>query len=332
MDIQVGYYYHIFNRGNNSLPIFFGEENYLFFLKKMKEHLLPYASIIAWCLMPNHFHWIVFVDKEKIDRANIDALTPSEGINKSRTINQSIGILLRSYTRAIQKQENITGSLFQKHTKAKPLIDEIKIDPSYWSTEFGTQINISEGRSYLETCIKYVHQNPVYSGLVKNADDWEYSSYRDYLGIRKGRLINYDLIKKEGLIDSLTSSETINTVIISIGSNINAEENIPKMLEILKTKVEILQVSKMVKTKPIGIKNQPDFTNGAAKIRTEVNQDELNNLLKQIEDQMGRDRSAPKFGPRSIDLDIVVWNAEIVDDDYYSRDFIRKSVEELQKS
>ncbi len=122
----------------------------------------------------------------------------------------------------------------------------------------------------------------------------------------------------------------MNVVIISIGSNINAEENIPKMLEILKAKVEILQVSEMVKTKPIGIKNQPDFTNGAVKIRTGLKQSELDNLLKQIEDQMGRDRSAPKFGPRCIDLDIVVWNREIVDDDYFSRDFLRKSIEELK--
>jgi len=120
-----------------------------------------------------------------------------------------------------------------------------------------------------------------------------------------------------------------NTVIIGIGSNINAEKNIPKMLEILKTKVTVLKVSAFLKTKPIGIINQPDFTNGAVKITSELNRIDLNKLLKNIEDQMGRDRTSPKSGPRCIDLDIVVWNSEIVDDDYYTRDFLQKSVSEL---
>lgn len=259
---------------------------------------------------------------------------------QKRTINQSIGILLASYNRAIQKQENLTGSLFQKRTKAKPLIDEIKIEPSYWNTAFGTQINISEGKSYLETCIEYIHQNPVYAVLVKSAEDWEFSSQRDFLGLRKGKLIDYELLKKEGLFpvehsDSMTQSHAMtkkkftNTVIIGIGSNIDAEKNIHEMLQILAEKVDIVKVSSFIKTKPIGIENQPEFTNGAVKIKTEQKREDLTVLLKGIEDQMGRDRTAPKFGPRNIDLDIVVWNGEIVDDDYYTRDFLQKSVAEL---
>jgi 2-amino-4-hydroxy-6-hydroxymethyldihydropteridine diphosphokinase len=85
----------------------------------------------------------------------------------------------------------------------------------------------------------------------------------------------------------------------------------------------------LIKTKPIGISTQPDFTNGALKIRTNLNQEDLTKLLKSIEDDMGRDRSVPKFGPRCIDLDIAVWNGEIVDDDYYTRDFLKKSVDEI---
>lgn len=121
----------------------------------------------------------------------------------------------------------------------------------------------------------------------------------------------------------------MNEVIIGIGSNLDAENNIRRALEILGDKFELLKVSKFIKTKPIGIAEQPDFTNGAAKIRTTENQNNLEQLLKQIEDQMGRDRSVPKFGPRCIDLDIVVWNGEIVDADYYTRDFLQKSVQEI---
>ena len=121
----------------------------------------------------------------------------------------------------------------------------------------------------------------------------------------------------------------MNEAIIGIGSNIEAQKNITKMLELLKQHVEVLKVSSMVKTKPIGIKNQADYTNGAVKIDTKLDQKQLTFILKKIEDEMGRDRTAPKFGPRCIDLDIVVWNDEIIDADYYTRDFLRKSVEEL---
>ncbi|WP_303925258.1 2-amino-4-hydroxy-6-hydroxymethyldihydropteridine diphosphokinase [Draconibacterium sediminis] len=121
----------------------------------------------------------------------------------------------------------------------------------------------------------------------------------------------------------------MNIVIIGIGSNINADENIAKMLEILNQEVKVLEVSSMIKTKPIGIKDQADFTNGAVKVCTTLTEPDLKKLLKLIEDRMGRDRTGPKFGPRCIDLDIAVWNGEVVDEDYYTRDFLRKSVEEL---
>jgi len=120
-----------------------------------------------------------------------------------------------------------------------------------------------------------------------------------------------------------------NIAIIGIGSNINAEDNISSMLKILAGAVKLLDVSSFVRTKPIGNIRQPDFTNGAVKIETSMEQSEMRKLLKEIEDDLGRDRSAPKYGPRTIDLDIVVWNGKIVDNDYYKRNFLRKSVHEI---
>ena len=117
--------------------------------------------------------------------------------------------------------------------------------------------------------------------------------------------------------------------IIGIGSNIDAEKNITSMMEILEKEVQVMKISSLMKTKPIGINNQPDFTNGAIKLKTPFGRQELTHLLKSIEDRLGRDRSAAKFGPRTIDLDLVVWDGEIVDEDFYTRDFLRKSVEEI---
>ncbi len=121
----------------------------------------------------------------------------------------------------------------------------------------------------------------------------------------------------------------MNQCIIGIGSNIRAEENIRRALEILGNDFSIRGISEMIKTEPIGIKNQPDFTNGAVEIETELQQNELQQYLKKLEDQLGRDRRLPKFGLRTIDLDIVIWNNQVVDDDYYERDFLRKLCAEL---
>jgi 2-amino-4-hydroxy-6-hydroxymethyldihydropteridine diphosphokinase len=121
----------------------------------------------------------------------------------------------------------------------------------------------------------------------------------------------------------------MNLVIIGIGSNIGPEKNIPAMLDILGSEVNIVKISKLVKTKPIGIKNQPDYINGAVKVVTGLGIDEFRSLLKKVEDRLGRDRNAPKYGPRTIDLDIVVWNGKIVNREYFSRDFLRDSVDEV---
>jgi len=121
----------------------------------------------------------------------------------------------------------------------------------------------------------------------------------------------------------------MNDCIIGIGSNVEADKNIPKMLSLLAEKVKIIQVSELVQTKPIGIIEQPDYINGAVLIRTEMNLEVLTKYLKKLEDQMGRDRSQKKFGPRNIDLDILIWNNVVIDPDYYTRNFLRNSAAEL---
>jgi len=121
----------------------------------------------------------------------------------------------------------------------------------------------------------------------------------------------------------------MNDCIIGIGSNIAAEKNIAEMLRLLAFDVEIIQVSKMIQTKPIGIIEQDDYTNGAVRIWTEMDMKSLTLYLKKLEDRMGRDRSQKKYGPRNIDLDILIWNNTIVDPDYFTREFLQDSAAEL---
>ena len=63
-EIDEGYFYHIYNRGNNSEKIFFSEENYAYFLKLLTKYIFPVADIYAYCLLNNHFHILVRI-KEK---------------------------------------------------------------------------------------------------------------------------------------------------------------------------------------------------------------------------------------------------------------------------
>jgi 2-amino-4-hydroxy-6-hydroxymethyldihydropteridine diphosphokinase len=122
-----------------------------------------------------------------------------------------------------------------------------------------------------------------------------------------------------------------NIALIGIGSNIDPEHNIKAMMELLEKAVKVIRVSSFIKTRPVGIADQPDFTNGAVMAETHLKQDELIKILKEIEDRLGRDRSAPKSGPRTIDLDLIVWNGRIIDSDYYNREFVRRSINEISE-
>jgi len=118
--------------------------------------------------------------------------------------------------------------------------------------------------------------------------------------------------------------------IIGIGSNIEPEQNIAATLFFLRQEQEFVSVSSLIKTSPIGIPDQPDFMNGAAKILTTMEIADFKSYLKDIEDRLKRDRTAPKYGPRTIDLDIVIWDGEIIDPDYFSRDFLKTAVDEIK--
>ena len=196
MQFEPNNIYHIYNRGNNSQRIFFTRDNYLFFLKKLQTYISPFADILAWCLMPNHFHLMVYVNQISTS----EQVSHSHQFTKERSINDSISILLRSYTRAINKQESRTGSLFQHRTKAICLSDTSGVTPAWFQTNYGTIINVDDpDKAYPQSCFNYIHMNPVNAGLSNNPINWEFSSYPDYFGVRNGKLINRERANEFGL-------------------------------------------------------------------------------------------------------------------------------------
>ena len=190
MQFQEGQIYHVYNQGNNHQKIFFDRDNYLFFLNKLRVHILPHADVLAWCFPdrnrePNHFHLEIYINQLDVE------VKLSEVITKTRTLNQSIAIILRSYTRAINKQRKRSGSLFRPKTKAECVSCVHGITPSFYINNGLTHINISDPeKQYPKTLFDYIHQNPVKSNLVKNEKDWEFSSAKDYYQNRGGTLIN----------------------------------------------------------------------------------------------------------------------------------------------
>jgi len=121
----------------------------------------------------------------------------------------------------------------------------------------------------------------------------------------------------------------MNRAVIGIGSNIKPHKNIEAARKRIANQCNIVGESKIIKTKPIGFLNQPDFLNGVILIETLFDREEVKFFLRGIEDQLHRIRTENKYGPRTIDLDILVWNETVVDEDVYERQFLKQAIREV---
>jgi REP element-mobilizing transposase RayT len=193
VQLEPGCFYHIYNHANGSDNLFREEENYYYFLRKWKKYIHPIADTVAYCLMPNHFHWLVKVkDRELLVlemvrrrklkntilqnlRGLSDKHSKAEIINYFSTIDistlnlegleddistylsQQFSNLFNGYTKAINKRYKRYGSLFAPRFRRK-LVD---------SSE------------YLRQLIIYIHTNPIHHGFSENLLEWEFSSFND---------------------------------------------------------------------------------------------------------------------------------------------------------
>lgn len=115
--------------------------------------------------------------------------------------------------------------------------------------------------------------------------------------------------------------------VVAFGSNIAPEENIAAALDRLGRDHRVLSVSPILRTSPIGpVADQPVFHNGAALVATAVGRAAFTAALKAIEVDLGRRPGGDRWGPRTMDLDLVVWDGRIVEDDVHRRDWLAASV------
>ncbi len=174
--------YHVYNHGNNRQRLFYEQENYLFFQFKLKQYLSPYCDILAYCLMPNHFHLLIHGNDNTIipfmknrDQTNHADANPYVFMT---CFAHGMKMLLSSYAKAINKRHQRSGSLFRQNTKSKcTSSDDFTLDYSLW-------------------CFRYIHNNPLMAGLVDTPDAWPFSSYHEYLGTSPDPICNTRLGKK----------------------------------------------------------------------------------------------------------------------------------------
>lgn len=174
MQLNPGNILHVYNRGNNKQLIFFNEDNYYFFTDKVKKQIATVSDVLAYCLMPNHFHFLLHTTEYSCQPKKVGSLTTTE-------LQNGIRLLQSSYANSINKQYTRTGSLFQQNTKLKVLNDK--------------QYNYSYRDKYAETCFHYIHQNPLKAGLVSKLEDWKFSSFNEYMLADKG-FCNIDIAKQ----------------------------------------------------------------------------------------------------------------------------------------
>lgn len=104
---------------------------------------------------------------------------------------------------------------------------------------------------------------------------------------------------------------------IGLGSNLgDREATIHRALELLGAEddIEVTAVSSLLETDPVGYEDQPRFLNGAAALRTELPARDLLERMFAVERELGRKRTGPRFGPRTIDLDLLLYGQESIDE------------------
>jgi len=155
-------FYHIYNRGINSETLFKEERNYSYFLEKYNYYLSPVANTLAYCLLGNHFHFLIQIkNRDELKSFTQESKThPKQGLHSTDfVVSKQFAKHFSSYTQAINKAFGRTGSLFESP------FNRIKV----------------ESDNYLTQLIKYIHFNPQKHGFVKDFRNYPHSSYQSHL-------------------------------------------------------------------------------------------------------------------------------------------------------
>lgn len=155
--------YHVYNRGNGDDPIFRNHGNYEYFMRKYFLYMSMHWETLAWCLMPNHFHFIIKVKSNPLGDEYIAS-------------SQAFSNFCNGYAQAFNRQHHRRGSLLMRSFRRKNVSD---VD-------------------YMKTLTCYVHNNPVKPGMVRYPDQWEHSSYKSLYNAALEQYSTHPLLKLFG--------------------------------------------------------------------------------------------------------------------------------------
>jgi putative transposase len=185
--LENGKYYHIYNRGNNGIDLFYETENYNHFLRLYEKYIDPIAETFAWCLMKNHFHILVYIkETNEIDTTKLEY----SSTDKPKIVNASkqFSNLFNAYTLAINKRYKRTGSLFEKNFKRKVVSSE----------------------NYYQKLIFYIHNNPVHHRFTENIVEYPWTSYGTILSTKQTKLQRNRVIQAFNDLENFKYYHSIN--------------------------------------------------------------------------------------------------------------------------
>lgn len=157
--------YHVYNHATGDDNFFRSDENYRYFLEKYQKHILPIVDTYAYCLMPNHFHFMVRIKNEH-QLKQCESFKLSHCLKIENFLSKQFANLFSAYTQAFNKMYGRHGALFRERFRRKHVDND----------------------SYFTGLIAYIHHNPVHHGFVKNMADWTWSSWHAYTSQKKTKL------------------------------------------------------------------------------------------------------------------------------------------------
>jgi REP element-mobilizing transposase RayT len=198
-----GEFYHLYNRGNNSEIIFKSERNYQFFLQRWQKYIADLLDVYAYCLLPTHFHFFVRVPEEtdripwipKLQKFRNPDNSETESIPKPSRFGNTAALdindileyqfqlFFRSYALAFNKENDRTGSLFQKGFR---------------------RILVNNPR-YFTAVIHYIHNNPIHHHYVDAYEKWLFSSYNAILSNKPTHIKREEILAWFGSLEEFVS-------------------------------------------------------------------------------------------------------------------------------
>mgnify|MGYP001397515530 CR=1 FL=1 len=121
----------------------------------------------------------------------------------------------------------------------------------------------------------------------------------------------------------------LHRVYLNLGSNIEPESNLPKAIQMLRKRGEVITVSRAWESKAVGV-DGPNFLNACVLFLVDLQPVELKEqIIRPIEAELGRIRHANKNAPRTIDIDIVLFDETPLNMEYWNYAFVAAPLAEL---